>query len=114
MANAMKGIITLWSGAIVDIPYGWRLCDGTNGTPDLNNRFIIGAGTSKVPGATGGSNTHSHAFTSGTHFHSAIAGSGFEAGDAYAENTDAKTVSGTTGTSSNVPLYYALCYIMHI
>lgn len=40
----MIGIIVLWYGAIVDIPAGWQLCDGTNGTPDLRNKFIAGAG----------------------------------------------------------------------
>lgn len=37
------GVILMWSGAIYNIPSGWVLCDGTNGTPDLRNRFIIGA-----------------------------------------------------------------------
>jgi len=40
----MGGII-LWSGALIDIPAGWSLCDGSNGTPDLSGKFIIGAGT---------------------------------------------------------------------
>lgn len=38
-----KGIITMWSGSIAAIPSGWVLCDGTNGTPDLRDRFIVGA-----------------------------------------------------------------------
>lgn len=37
------GIICMWSGAISAIPTGWALCDGTNGTPDLRDRFVIGA-----------------------------------------------------------------------
>jgi hypothetical protein len=37
------GGITMWSGAIAAIPAGWGLCDGTNGTPDLRDKFIIGA-----------------------------------------------------------------------
>lgn len=37
------GIIVMWSGSIASIPSGWRLCNGTLGTPDLRNRFIIGA-----------------------------------------------------------------------
>lgn len=40
----MGNMIVIWSGAIVDIPAGWALCDGNNGTPDLRNKFIIGAG----------------------------------------------------------------------
>jgi hypothetical protein len=38
-----KGVIVMWSGAIANIPSGWVLCDGTNGTPDLRDRFIVGA-----------------------------------------------------------------------
>jgi microcystin-dependent protein len=38
------GVITMWSGSILSIPTGWVLCDGTNATPDLRNRFIVGAG----------------------------------------------------------------------
>src|SRR5207237_1315846 len=43
--HAIKGIIVLWSGLASAIPSGWVLCDGTNGTPDLRDRFIIGDGT---------------------------------------------------------------------
>ncbi|AXT52371.1 hypothetical protein D1818_16550 [Aquimarina sp. BL5] len=35
-----KGLISMWSGQ--DIPKGWVLCDGTNNTPDLSGRFIVG------------------------------------------------------------------------
>ncbi len=45
----MKSIIVLWSGAVVDIPAGWALCDGNNGTPDLRDRFVIGAGGTWAP-----------------------------------------------------------------
>ncbi len=38
-----SGVIVMWSGTIATIPSGWLLCDGTNSTPDLRNRFIIGA-----------------------------------------------------------------------
>lgn len=38
------GAIIMWSGVITALPVGWKLCDGTNGTPDLRNRFIVGAG----------------------------------------------------------------------
>ena len=47
----------MWSGSINDIPVGWALCDGSNGTPDLRDRFIVGAGGSYNVGNTGGSNT---------------------------------------------------------
>jgi hypothetical protein len=37
------GVITMWSGTIATIPSGWLLCNGSSGTPDLRNRFIVGA-----------------------------------------------------------------------
>lgn len=51
------GLIAMWSGAINAVPTGWALCDGTNGTPNLRDRFVVGAGTTYAVGATGGSNT---------------------------------------------------------
>lgn len=51
------GIITLWSGAIAAIPSGWVFCNGSNSTPDLRDRFVVGAGTTYAVGATGGANT---------------------------------------------------------
>lgn len=50
-----KGAIIMWSGALDSIPSGWQLCDGTNGTPDLRDRFIYGVSSGEDPGATGGS-----------------------------------------------------------
>lgn len=63
------GIIALWSGAIGSIPSGWNLCDGTNGTPDLRDRFIVGAGNNYAVAATGGTAdaivvAHTHTATS--------------------------------------------------
>jgi microcystin-dependent protein len=51
------GVILLWSGSIASIPSGWNLCDGTNGTPDLRNRFVVGAGSTYAVGATGGADS---------------------------------------------------------
>lgn len=48
------GFIGMWSGSIATIPTGWYLCDGTNGTPNLTDRFIVGAGSTYAVGATGG------------------------------------------------------------
>jgi len=55
-----RGVIVMWSGTIATIPSGWALCDGTNSTPDLRDKFIYGASAGENPGATGGSTTHSH------------------------------------------------------
>jgi hypothetical protein len=48
------GGIIMWSGSIGSIPTGWLLCDGTSGTPDLRDRFVVGAGTTYAVAATGG------------------------------------------------------------
>lgn len=61
------GAIIMWSGNNSAIPGGWHLCDGTNGTPNLTDRFIIGAGNTYTTGSTGGSNTHNHGGTTGAH-----------------------------------------------
>ena len=45
MAHIASGVILLWSGALVDIPAGWLLWDGTLGTPDLRDRFLVGSGS---------------------------------------------------------------------
>jgi hypothetical protein len=47
------GIIALWSGTVAAIPSGWALCDGANGTPDLRDRFIVGADAASA-GTSGG------------------------------------------------------------
>lgn len=54
-----SGIISMWSGATNSIPIGWALCNGDNGTPDLRNKFVVGAGSSYEVGATGGATSAS-------------------------------------------------------
>jgi microcystin-dependent protein len=56
-AGIPVGLISMWSGSIASIPAGWALCNGASGTPDLRDRFIVGAGSAYVPGATGGADT---------------------------------------------------------
>lgn len=109
------GSIILWFGAIVDIPDRWVLCDGNNGTPDLRDKFVIGAGNSFAVGAVGGNATHNHTFTSQSHFHvlSPEVEGNIEAGEAFDLSTDSKTVSGTTNDKTERPPYHALCYIMY-
>ena len=75
-ANVPSGVITpiggivMWRGALGAIPSGYQLCNGTNGTPDLRNRFVVGAGSAYSVGATGGAATvtptHTHAWTVAT------------------------------------------------
>lgn len=61
-ATVESGIIAMWSGLLINMPSGWVLCDGNNGTPDLRDKFIVGAAPLANPGATGGSATHSHTY----------------------------------------------------
>ena len=56
----MVGMIVMWSGAVADIPSGWALCNGQNGTPDLRDRFIVAGGGSYNPGDSGNPDAHSH------------------------------------------------------
>jgi len=85
------GGIILWSGSVASIPTGWALCDGTNNTPDLRNRFVVGAGDTYAVDDTGGSSTttlssanlpaHTHTFSgttsgSGAHSHTTSHGTG--------------------------------------
>jgi microcystin-dependent protein len=49
------GVIVMWHGIGAEVPKGWVLCDGQNGTPNLVDKFIMGAGGTDTPaGATGG------------------------------------------------------------
>lgn len=65
------GGIMMWFGTIASIPVGWVLCDGTNGTPDMRERFVFGAGPSRAAGDRGGSFTSS---TVAAHNHGAVTG----------------------------------------
>ena len=132
-----SGGIIMWSGSIASIPAGWYLCDGLNSTPDLRDRFVVGAGTTYAVADTGGSpnaivvsHTHTATVTDPGHLHT------------YLENTQAEyigtgnlqqnvfndqtrnTSTASTGitvgisttsssaTNANLPPYYALAYIM--
>lgn len=56
-----KGSILIWNN--LTAPSGWNICDGTNGTPDLRGRMLLGMGqgnglTARQLGQTGGEETH--------------------------------------------------------
>ena len=75
IASVPSGGIIIWKGAANAIPSGWYLCNGSNGTPDLRDRFVIGAGNSYAVNATGGSKDavivqHNHSVSDPTHGHS--------------------------------------------
>lgn len=115
------GMIMLWSGSIATIPSGWVLCNGSNGTPDLRDRFVVGAGSTYAVSDTGGEATHtltaaempSHTHT---HTHGAAPGSGSALacyGSSGASPASFSTNSaGSGGAHENRPPYYALAYIM--
>lgn len=111
----IKSII-LWSGNIASIPSGWQLCDGTNGTPDLSSRFVMGAAAGRPVGERGGTSNHSHVFTGDGHTHAPgsevdVAGAGpRESWDADA-NSEQRAVVGTTDFSPTLPRYHVLAYI---
>jgi len=105
----------MWSGAVLDIPEGWALCDGTQGTPDLRNRFIVGSGDTFSPGDSGGAISHRHYMN-------------FQTTESYPWY-DIDTIAGTTQVSAKIhthyvdgntewtqhyPPYYALCFIMKL
>jgi hypothetical protein len=131
-----SGAILLWSGSVASIPTGWVICDGANSTPDLRNRFLVGAGSTYAVGATGGaadaivvSHTHTASVTDAGHSHSVPGGTSsgaIQQAQIGVSNTSSPgtTGSATTGisvdisttgssaTNANLPPYYALCYIM--
>lgn len=134
----LTGMIIIWSGSLGSIPAGWVLCNGSNGTPDLRDRFVVAAGSTYAVGATGGSAdaivvSHTHTATSVVtdpgHNHTVSGtvstggnintGAGTNGGLATTNtNTTGVTVAttnataGTSGTNANLPPYYALAYIM--
>jgi hypothetical protein len=55
-----EGAIILWSGSVSNIPAGWALCNGNNGTPNLLDKFVVAAGNTYSVGAVGGATTHTH------------------------------------------------------
>ena len=138
-SSVPTGCILLWSGSIGSIPGGFVLCNGLNNTPDLRDKFIVGAGSTYAVLAEGGSAnsilpTHTHVATSVVtdpgHNHG-VGGGGTNAGSGsfgnYAGNSaspvsETKVTSitvattnadaGVSPTNGNLPPYFALCYIM--
>jgi len=110
------GGIIMWSGSVISIPSGWYLCDGNNGTPDLRNRFVVGAGSTYTPAATGGSAdaitvSHSHSLSAvstgaaGSHNHRGGhpndgGGSYYGIGDETGKVSDPSNRSGLIGGGS--------------
>ena len=99
------GGIIMWSGPSTSIPTGWKLCDGTLSTPDLRNKFIIGATASSgslPPGSSGGSTTKTTAL-SGAHTHAAVI-------NASGDHTHSITVAGHALTVAEMPSHTHTMY----
>lgn len=133
-----KGAIIMWAGALADIPSGFALCDGNNGTPNLVNTFVKGIATSTTePGGTGGAATHNHnahsnhtftppdthSLTSNTPVGVSIVQSGAGITVASQTHTHTDTATHTGGgvnahsshsTENHEPVYFALAFIMRI
>jgi microcystin-dependent protein len=117
------GGIIMWSGSIATIPTGWALCNGSGGTPDLRERFIVGAGgdnptvagtTGYSPGDNGGANSvgltiaqipsHNHNFNDPGHSHqlyNQIGGPGNSVGGGGSNTSDSQSGPNTTGITFN-------------
>ena len=115
-----SGSIIMYNGDTA--PSGWTLCDGTNGAPDLRDRFIVASGTSYNRGDTGGSADavvveHNHGTSiDGGHV---IPGNGnttypYGGAGTYAATIFSMNNAGESGTNKNLPPYYALTFIMKL
>lgn len=111
MAAIPSGMIAMWHGSLASIPAGWVLCDGTNGTPNLIDKFVQGVATSGTnPGATGGATNK----TTAGHGHTY----NYEASPTYNAGTNrygpgVPTIATGTDTIADIrPKYYALAFIM--
>lgn len=110
-----SGGIIMWSGTSGNIPAGWVLCDGSNGAPDLRDRFIVGAGSTYAEGAVGGEATHvltTAEMPSHNHSGYAIGGSGGGRINSGTFNMVSIGYTGGDQPHNNLPPYYALCFIM--
>ena len=105
------GSILIWSGTVTFIPTGWQLCDGTNGTPDLRGRFVMGVSSGENPGATGGASTHSHSGTASASSQRIWIDDN-SGGTDYWGSPSSHTHPISIDAASHLPPYYKLAYIM--
>lgn len=115
------GGIIMWSGT--DVPDGWALCNGENGTPDLRGRFVLGASDTHTMGSTGGSEEVTLTVRQlPPHIHdlekvSSLSGSNFGIRTGNNLGTIQYIETGSAGNGEphpNMPPYYTLAYIMKL
>lgn len=111
-----SGGIIIWSGSIASIPSGWYLCDGNNGTPDLRDRFVVGAGSTYAVNAVGGEATHTLTIAEmPAHHHSMGITHGDQDGSSSNGAIDGSLNTGDEGGGqphNNLPPYRGLAFIM--
>lgn len=123
--NSLSGVgvippggIIFWSGSVASIPTGFFLCNGSNGTPDLQDLFVIGAGNTYAVGTTGGSTTIAQgnlpAITLSFNTNNQTPGSSgaIVQANANAAITGSQSTSTLGSGSPYLQPYYALAYIM--
>jgi len=112
-----SGLIAMWSGSVSNVPSGWTLCDGTDGAPDLRNRFVAGAGDEYTVGDTGGEKEHQLTVAEmPSHTHNAIS-SGYGLGSNGTQLEEREEPTSSTGGDQpheNRPRFYALAYIFKL
>lgn len=113
------GTIVLWSGSVASIPAHWQLCDGSNGTPNLKDVFVYGAGGTKNPGDVGGAVSASvgHDNNHSTSTDTLAVGTliTVPGGGALSPGTIGHThTAHSNHTIPTLPPYYALAYIMRV
>ena len=121
----VQGMIMMYTGS--SAPSGWAICDGQNGTPDLRDRFIVGAGSAYSVGNTGGQNSvtlttaqmpsHKHSTSvDNTTLFPAAGGVTFNYGGAgqYPGTTFTMSNEGGGQSHENRPPYYALMFIVKL
>ena len=110
--DVLAGMILLWSGAEIDIPAGYVICDGNNGTPDLTGRFVRHPIGGSPIGSSGGAITHTHDYTSDGHAHDFPPGANITGGVGISSTSSSVNVTGTTDSEIGLPPFYVLAYIM--
>jgi len=109
-----RGTIVLFDCAVADIPGGWAICSGANGTPNLVDMFIRGTADPGLCESTGGAANHTHDFASNVHQHLITAGSGVAGGTGKMSYTSYDVVYGTTQSKGHLPPWTRMVYIMKL
>ncbi|GAH68183.1 unnamed protein product, partial [marine sediment metagenome] len=95
-------------------PAGWHLCDGTNGTVNLLDKFIVCAGAGLDVGGVGGSTSHKHSVTADMEDEDLESGTDIASGSGYDKDLGLITITTFMGLYDTRPPYYALAFIEKI